>query len=89
MGFSKEEQMIMNAVGIVLRTMRKKKNYTSAEDFSTDISMDKAVYGRYERGENMKLISLNRLLSHHDIKICDFFPRVKKVIAQLESKKKK
>jgi hypothetical protein len=50
----------MRAMGEVLREKRQSAGYTSLETFANDITMDSALYGRYERGENMKIISLFR-----------------------------
>lgn len=80
MEFSKNEQTLMRAMGEVLRILRQKIGYTSLETFANDIGMDSALYGRYERGENIKIISLARLLSHFNLEIDEYFKQVKKII---------
>lgn len=70
----------MRAMGEVLRILRQKIGYTSLETFANDIGMDSALYGRYERGENIKIISLARLLSHFNLEIDEYFKQVKKII---------
>ncbi|MBI3501410.1 MAG: helix-turn-helix domain-containing protein [Bacteroidetes bacterium] len=67
-------------MGEVLRILRQKIGYTSLETFANDIGMDSALYGRYERGENIKIISLARLLSHFNLEIDEYFKQVKKII---------
>lgn len=76
MELSKEEQTFMQAMGEVLRMLRHKSGYKSLETFANVIGMDSALYWRYERGENMKIISLFRLLSHHNLGVKQYFMQV-------------
>lgn len=70
----------MRAMGEALRNQRQKGGYTSLETFANDIGMDSALYGRYERGENIKIISLARLLSHHNVEVQEYFNQVGTII---------
>ncbi|MBI4931478.1 MAG: helix-turn-helix domain-containing protein [Bacteroidetes bacterium] len=76
-------------MGEVLRIQRQKIGYTSLETFANDIGMDSALYGRYERGENMKVISLARLLSHYNLEIDNYFNQVGKIINKNKNGRKK
>ena len=79
----------MRAMGEVLRIQRQKIGYTSLETFANDIGMDGALYGRYERGENMKIISLTRLLTHHNLEVDDYFIQVGSIIRKQKNGRKK
>ncbi|MBI4946511.1 MAG: helix-turn-helix domain-containing protein [Bacteroidetes bacterium] len=83
MEFSKEEILLMRTVGEVLRLSRQKSGYTSLETFAYDIGMDPAQYGRCERGENMKIISIFRLLSNHNLRLDSFFAAVYRKLKKL------
>lgn len=80
--FSKEEQKFLKAKGEVLRSLRQKSGYTSLETFANDIGMDPALYGRYERGTNIKAISLFRLLSHHSVGIDNYYMQVVAILKE-------
>ena len=79
----------MKAMGNVLRSQRQNIGYSSLETFANNIGMDSSLYGRYERGENLKIISLARLLIHHNVKVQDYFNDVNTVIGKMNIEKKK
>lgn len=76
MEFSKEEISFLKAVGEVITELRVKAEFELPTHFAKSITMDPGQYVRYERGENMTLISLTRLLSHHNISLLKFFTMV-------------
>jgi transcriptional regulator with XRE-family HTH domain len=76
MEFSKKEKDLMKRVGEELRKLRKEAGYSSFEAFALDIDMDSGQYGCYERGENITTISLYRLLTHHELRLDQFYERV-------------
>lgn len=78
MEFSKAEIALLKAVGAVLKTLRKKAGFEKPTHFAHSITMDPGHYGRYEGCENMTLISLMRLLSHHNLSLLQFFVLVYK-----------
>ena len=65
--FSKEEQKKLRAMGTVLKRLRKNAGYETQEEFSDFIKMNRSQYQEYESGVNMKTISIDRLVSHHNI----------------------
>lgn len=85
MEFSKEENALLKAVGTILINLREKAGFDKPTPFAKSITMDPGHYVRYERGENMTLISLMRLLSHHNLSLLKFFIIVFK---QLNTKNK-
>ncbi len=89
MEFSKDEEMLMHNMGEVLKTLREKNTKHNQKQFADAIYMDVALYGRYEKGVNMKTISILRLLSHYNISIEDFFKQVNALIKKRKTEKKK
>jgi transcriptional regulator with XRE-family HTH domain len=72
MEFSKEETTLLNTVGETLESLRIDAGYKKPTHFAKAITMDPGQYVRYERGENMTIISLIRLLSHHNLTFLRF-----------------
>lgn len=73
----KEEEALKDLqerVGLKLMELRKKKGYTSHEDFAFDHDIPRVQYWRIEKGKtNLTLKSLVRLLSIHKMTVEDFF----------------
>ncbi|MGE0636180.1 MAG: hypothetical protein AB7G44_09415 [Bacteroidia bacterium] len=72
MEFSKVEIAILRAVASVLKDLREDAGFKKPTHFAKSIGMDPGQYGRYENWENMKLISLIRLLTHHNLSVFRF-----------------
>ncbi|MCG9879783.1 MAG: helix-turn-helix domain-containing protein [Bacteroidia bacterium] len=47
--------------------------YTSQETFAYDAEIPRAQYGKYEKGTNLTLLSLYRILKFHKISFQEFF----------------
>ncbi|HWZ21865.1 MAG TPA: helix-turn-helix transcriptional regulator [Cytophagaceae bacterium] len=60
-------------VGKRLRELRTKKGYTSFEKFAFDNDLSRVGYGEHEKGKNMTLGSLLRILDIHKISMEEFF----------------
>ena len=66
------DQQLQN-LGKRLRQMRKEKGYSSADKFAFQNDIERALYGRYEKGQNMKFNTLMKLLYALDISPAEFF----------------
>ncbi len=65
---------LQERVGLKLMELRKKKGYTSHEDFAFDHDIPRVQYWRIEKGKtNLTLKSLIRLLSIHKMTVEEFF----------------
>jgi hypothetical protein len=64
-------------VGERLREMRKSAGYKSYENFAFDNELNRVQYGRMEKGANMTLGSLLKVLDIHKITLEDFFSGIK------------
>ncbi len=71
---------LQKQVGATLRALRKEAGYSSYETFAYEIGMDSAQYGKYERGKNMEMSTLFRILWFHKMQPDAFFARVMKAI---------
>lgn len=67
----KEETITLVAHRI--KALRLYKGYTNNEQFAFTHNIARSQYGRYERGSDMMLSSLLKVLYAHQISIMDFF----------------
>ncbi|MGH1337252.1 MAG: helix-turn-helix domain-containing protein [Aureispira sp.] len=56
-----------------IRTLRKERGYSNQEKFAYEIDIARAQYGRYERGIDLKISSLSKILFAHGITLQEFF----------------
>ena len=70
-----EKQLIK--VGDLLRTLRKKAGYKSYENFAFDNEINRVQYGRMEKGTNITLLSLLKVLDIHKLTLEEFFVGLK------------
>lgn len=67
------QEKFLRQLGQRIRVVRKAKGYSSHEKFANEKDFERAQYGRYERGKNLKVSSLMRLLRALEITPADFF----------------
>ena len=60
-------------LGDRIKQLRLKKGYTSYEIFAFENGINRAQFGRYERGEDLRYSSLLKVCEALDISIKDFF----------------
>ncbi len=63
----------LKQVGVILRELRFKKGYRSAENFSYDYDLNRTNYWRWENGQNMTLKNIFRICEIHEISLTDLF----------------
>ncbi len=68
-----EQTRQLNALGEKLKGLRIAKGYTSYENFAFDHGLNRANYGRYEKGANLRVATLIKILEVHDLTLEDFF----------------
>jgi transcriptional regulator with XRE-family HTH domain len=70
---------LLKRIGLKLTELRKKKGYSSHEDFAFDNEIPRVQYWRLEKGQtNVTMKSLIRLLAIHKITVEDFFSNLPK-----------
>lgn len=70
---AKTEKQLYAHMGKRITDLRKKAGYSSQENFAYDADIPRALYGRYEKGANLTIGSLHRILNHHNITFKEFF----------------
>lgn len=68
-----ENQEIIIKIGDRIKQLRKKAGYSSLEKFSYEHEINRTQYARYERGEDMRISSLMKVLAAHDMTLGEFF----------------
>lgn len=63
----------LNNIGEKLRRLRISKGYTNYENFAYDNGLNRANYGRYEKGANLRLSTLISILECHQMTLEEFF----------------
>ncbi len=60
-------------IGLRIKQLRLNKGYSSAEIFAYEHGLNRVSYWRMEKGCNITLTSLLRILDIHDITLQEFF----------------
>lgn len=60
-------------IGERIKQLRKEKGYSNQEHFAYKFDIARAQYSRYERGADLKISSLSKILHAHDISLAEFF----------------
>lgn len=68
-----EQQKIIKKIGARLKALRIEKGHTSYEVFAFENDIDRSQYGKYERGADMRISSLVKVLTALDISVDEFF----------------
>jgi transcriptional regulator with XRE-family HTH domain len=67
-------KVILEKIGARLTELRKKKGYSSHEDFAYDYDIPRVQYWRIEKGKtNLTIRSLCKLLAIHNLTVEEFF----------------
>jgi transcriptional regulator with XRE-family HTH domain len=77
MELTKKQQKRLLKIGERLRELRVKAGYKSYENFAYDNDVNRVQYGRMEKGANITLASLMKVLDIFKISFEDFFKGIK------------
>lgn len=64
------------AIGKLIKQLRIEMGYSSAEIFAYEKNINRISYWRIEKGSNITLNSLLKILDIHQISLSEFFNRV-------------
>lgn len=64
---------VLQKLGARIKSLRIAKGYTSYEYFAYEHSISRAQMGRYERGENIRMSSLVKVVNAFEMTIQEFF----------------
>lgn len=70
-----DKEQVLKTIGNKMKTLRKQKGYKNYEIFAYENGIPRAQYGRYERGSDLKLTNLLKVLDALDISLQDFFDK--------------
>lgn len=65
-------------IGKRLKQLRIAKGYTSYDVFAYEHEISRSQYGKYERGVDLRLSTLLRLIYAHDLTLQEFFAGLKR-----------
>jgi transcriptional regulator with XRE-family HTH domain len=68
-----EIKILLSSIGKKLQDVRKEKGYKNYETFAFENEIPRTQYGRYERGQDLKVSSLLKVLHALDIPASEFF----------------
>ncbi|MCJ8166009.1 helix-turn-helix domain-containing protein [Pontibacter sp. E15-1] len=63
----------LRAIGERIRQLRVERGYSSYENFAFDNGLPRVGYGRHEKGANLTMASLLRILDIHGVTLREFF----------------
>lgn len=58
-----------------IKELRKKQGYENQEHFAWEKNLSRSLYGKYEKGANMTLDSLEKLIKAFGITVKEFFSK--------------
>lgn len=70
---NKEETKLLSKLATRIKTLRIQKGFTNYEHFANESGISRTQYGKYEVGENLKLLTLAKILKTMDISLKEFF----------------
>ncbi|MEQ8472551.1 MAG: helix-turn-helix transcriptional regulator [Marinoscillum sp.] len=68
-----EEEEIIKKLGKRIKELRLAKGYSNYENFAHDIDVHRAQYSKYEMGQNMKFLSLLKVVEGLGVSMEEFF----------------
>ena len=74
---SNQNSSRVTQIGTHIKELRIKKGYTSAEIFAYEHELNRISYWRMEKGANITMSSLFRILDIHQITLSEFFKDIK------------
>lgn len=63
-------------IGAKLKEIRIDKGFTSYEAFANEHELSRAMYGRYEKGQDMRISTLIKILKAMDLTLEEFFKHI-------------
>lgn len=70
---SRQDTLRITKIGAHIKELRINKGYTSAEIFAYEHDLNRISYWRMEKGSNITMNSLLRILDIHQITLSEFF----------------
>jgi len=71
-----KQQLLIKRIGERIRQIRKEQGYTNHDHFAYDHGLDRTQYSKYERGADMRLSSLIKVLDALNVPLSEFFSEI-------------
>jgi transcriptional regulator with XRE-family HTH domain len=68
-----DPQELYRKIGKRIKQLRIEAGYTNAEKFAFQHEITRSQYANWEKGQDMKVSSLIRIMSIHNITLAEFF----------------
>jgi transcriptional regulator with XRE-family HTH domain len=68
-----EEKKLVSQLGKRIKMLRLEKGYTNYEHFANEQGISRTQYGRYEVGDNVKILTLKKIIDGLGISLKEFF----------------
>ena len=68
-----EEQQLINQLAKRIKSLRHQQGYTNYEHFANETGISRTQYGRYETGNNMKFLTLAKVIKGMGLSWKEFF----------------
>lgn len=68
-----EDEKLLKQLGERIRALRKKAGYSSQETFAYEAGIPRAQYGTYEKGVNITILNLKKIIAFHKLTFEEFF----------------
>jgi transcriptional regulator with XRE-family HTH domain len=68
-----EDEKLLKQLGERIRTLRKKAGFSSQETFAYEAGIPRAQYGTYEKGVNITVLNLKKIIKFHKMTFEEFF----------------
>jgi transcriptional regulator with XRE-family HTH domain len=71
--FSPEELQLLDTLAKRIKALRIEKGFSNYEHFAYESGISRTQYGKYETGDNLKFLTLMKILKTLDIPVSEFF----------------
>jgi len=69
----KDDVILLEKLGKRIKELRIDKGYTNYEHFAYDSGISRTQYGKYEVGDNLKFLTLIKILRTMNVSLDEFF----------------
>ncbi|MCC8407740.1 helix-turn-helix transcriptional regulator [Mucilaginibacter sp. UR6-1] len=73
--FSPEELLLLEKLAKRIKELRIEKGFSNYEHFAYESGISRTQYGKYEIGDNLKFLTLMKVLKTLDIPVSEFFAK--------------
>jgi transcriptional regulator with XRE-family HTH domain len=70
---NKDEIKLLGKLATRIKTLRIQKGFSNYEHFANESGISRTQYGKYEVGENLKILTLVKILKTMNISLKEFF----------------